>query len=142
METIVGTLTEIGPSQTGGGWTKYSYIKVDGQTITKLYSTPAIETILRGQLNKGQITIHVGKMVTSKTIFAITQADGQTFRASAARQFLTPFLLQPGAFLAAGMMSGASETAAVITFLVIQAIFGHSIYQAFKIRAIKADHVF
>lgn len=137
-----GKLIEVGPSKTVAGWVKYSYLRIDNQLLKNVHSTPGMQTILRGQVGQEGVTLHIGKAVTSKTIFAITQSDGQTFRASATRQFMTPLALLIPALVPTYLLAFFSTTAMVIWIIFMLSMFAYSWRLAFKIVSIPADHVF
>lgn len=74
IKQITGTLHEIGESLITNKEHKYSYIQVDESMISKVVIYSGLNGKLRNSVGE-KVTLHMQK----KTIYAITDQNGQTF---------------------------------------------------------------
>ena len=138
MQEYTGQQLELGPSKPSGKWRHYTYIKVNGDTISNAYINERFDVILRDQVKRsGNVTLWIIRWSFRPLIIGITQSDGQTFRQSLATQYgfaTMCVIMSAGVLLAQGGWN-------YFLLLTIPSLW-LNLKLIGKIRKIPADHIY
>lgn len=138
MQEHIGEELELGPSKPSGEWRAYSYIKINGQIIKKVYIQNNLDVVLRDQCKReGACKLWIINWFFKPLVVGITQDDGQTFRQSLQRAYFWA-----GAALLCMLFSLLSIDTALgkflLVFFLVCALPCCLLIQ--KVRKVSADH--